>query len=222
LFMKIAGIGLCLTTVSVATFLLWGEQLDFLLSQEKCVEWFAEIRHFAWLVAIGLLIADLFLPIPSPGVIAALGSIYGVVGGAGFGAAGSLLSGLVAYGLARLLGKKGIRAIASEEETRRFHDFFDRWGGLGIIVSRMMPILPEVLCVLAGLARMSFWRFLGALLLGTIPAALLFAWIGHAAASQPWYGVGIATGLPLLAWPFFHYFTQRSDRRRTRRTDAPP
>jgi len=212
LTVKITSIALCLTAISVSTFLLWGESLDAVFSQEACVTWFQEIKPVAWAAAIGLLVADLFLPIPSPGVIAALGSIYGIAGGAFFGAVGSVLSGLTAYGLARLAGRKGIRYIASEQESKRFGKFFDRWGGLGIIMSRMMPILPEVLCVLAGLAKMNFGRFFGALLLGSVPAAILFAWIGHVSAAQPWYGFVAATCLPLLLWPGFTYLTRRSSR----------
>lgn len=41
------------------------------------------------------------------------------------------------------------RRIASDEELDQFQKFFDRWGGIAIIVSRIMPILPEIMALLA-------------------------------------------------------------------------
>ena len=203
LFFKVLGIAAALALLFVAGFELWGEQLETLFSQESCVEWFSRTRPTAWLVAIGLLVADLLLPIPATGVMAALGAIYGVAVGAAVGAAGSALAGLLGYGLARLAGKKGIRYIAGEDEVERFRAFFDRWGGAGIIVSRVLPILPEVMSVLAGLAGMRFARFVAALLLGTIPVSILFAYIGSVSAERPWYGMAVAVIIPLLLWPVF-------------------
>jgi len=212
LFVKILGIAVALALLCLAGFVLWGEPLERLFNQTECAAWFREARSVAWLIAIGLLVSDLVLPVPATGVMAALGSVYGLPLGAALGAAGSALAALLGYGLARLAGKKGIRYIAGDDEVARFRAFFDRWGGAGIIVSRCLPILPEVMAVLAGLAPMRFGRFLVALLLGTVPTAVLFAWVGAAAAEQPWWGVGAATLIPLLIWPVFLYFARPAER----------
>jgi uncharacterized membrane protein YdjX (TVP38/TMEM64 family) len=55
--------------------------------------------------------------------------------------------------------------------------------------------------VLAGLARMHFGRFLAALLLGTVPVAVLFAWIGHASTERPALGMVLVILIPLAFWP---------------------
>ena len=212
LVLRILVVAVVLALLFAASFALWGDRFEALFSQEKCVEWFEGARPVAWLIAIGLLIADLLLPIPATGAMAALGAVYGVALGAAIGAAGSMLAGLVGYGLARLAGKKGVRRIASDSEIERFRSFFDRWGGAGVIVSRTLPILPEVMSILAGLARMSFPRFLVALLLGTIPTATLFAWIGAVSKAQPWWGILAAAILPLLLWPVFLWTIRRGER----------
>ncbi|MFO7897594.1 MAG: VTT domain-containing protein [Planctomycetota bacterium] len=212
LFAKILAIAVALALVFAVTFELWGEKLELLFSQQRCVEWFSESRSYAWAIAVGLLISDLVLPVPATGVMAALGAVYGLVPGAAVGAVGSALAGLLGYGLARLAGRRGIRYIASADEVERFRSMFDRWGGAAVIVSRVLPILPEVMCVLAGLARMSFARFVTALLLGTIPVALLFAALGGASRNQPWYGVLVAVLIPLLLWPIFLHIVRRVER----------
>jgi len=211
-FLKVFAIAVVLALLCLAGFGLWGEQFEKLFGREECVRWFGEIRPVAWLVAIGLLMSDLVLPVPATGVIAALGVTYGTVVGAAVGAAGSLLSALLGYSLARLLGERAVRFLAGEDEIERFRNFFDRWGGAGVIVSRAMPVLPEVMSVLAGLARMSFGRFLVAVLLGTVPASLFFAYLGAASAEEPWYGIVAAALIPLLLWPVFLHFVRRRDR----------
>ena len=125
-----------------------------------------------------LLVGDLFLPIPAAPVVATAGVIYGTFWGGVIGAVGSILAGLVAYALARLAGRKAARLLASEEEMADLQRFFDTWGVGGIIASRAMPVVPEVLTFMAGLARMHLGRFVSALAIGAIPMGFLLAWAG--------------------------------------------
>jgi len=206
LLLKTTGIAIGLAAVFLLTFELWGGDFERLFSQEACTAFFRSIRGWAWAAAIGLLVADLLLPVPATGIMAALGVVYGPVAGALIGTAGSALAGLAGYGLARFGGRPLARRIASEAELDRFQRFFDRWGGLAVIASRMLPILPEVTALLAGLARMRPRRFAAALLLGTAPTAALFAWLGHASRSEPGIGMALAVVLPLLLWLVFLRF----------------
>lgn len=201
--LKILAIAVVLAGLFLFTFLAWGEQFERWFSARAMAAWFAESRPWAWMAGIGLLLVDLVLPVPATGVMSALGSVYGVAVGALVGAAGSASAGLVGYGLARLGGRRAAGWIASEEELDRFRDLFDRWGGYAVIASRILPILPEVVAVLAGFARMRPRRFVAALLLGTVPTATLFAWLGHVSRAEPWWGFLAATLAPLAVWPVF-------------------
>ena len=207
--LKVLAVAVVLAALCMFGFELWGEDFERLFNQEACAAWLARTGAWAWAAAIGLLVVDLFLPVPATGVMAALGSVYGPVLGALVGATGSALAGLLGYGLARLGGRRAGRWIASPDELARFQRFFDRWGGVAIILSRMLPILPEVVAVLAGLARMRLRRFVPALLLGTVPTAALFAWLGHASRAEPWYGMVVAVVVPLLLWPLFLHLVGR-------------
>lgn len=198
---RILVVAILLAGIFVAIFAILGERFDALFDPSHCIPWFESIRPYAWLVAIGLLISDLVMPVPATGVMAALGAVYGTAWGAAIGATGFILSGLTGYGLARLAGRRGARWLASDAELDRFRGFFDRWGGYAVILSRLAPILPEVTTVLAGLARMHFLRFLAALVLGSVPMALLFAWIGQASSEHPAFGIAIAVVIPLSIWP---------------------
>lgn len=203
LFWKMLILAVSLAVLFLVAFMIWGEPLERIFGQQACVEWFAEVRPYAWALGIGLLIADLLLPIPATGIMAALGSVYGFLFGGGISVVGSAAAGFIGYLVARYAGKGAIRLLASEDEILRFQAFFERWGGVAIIVSRAMPIMPEVMAILAGTARMGMTKFLTALLLGTVPTCLLFSYMGHAARSQPVYAVVIAVLASLAVWPLF-------------------
>jgi uncharacterized membrane protein YdjX (TVP38/TMEM64 family) len=207
--LKVLAIAVVLAAVFALGFALWGDTMERLFSQEACRRWFEQIRPVAWAVAIGLLVADIVLPIPATGVMAALGSVYGPVVGAIVGTVGSAAAGVVGYVAARFGGKGLARRMASEAELARFQAFFDRWGGLAVILSRILPILPEVVAVLAGLANMRLRWFLAALLLGTVPTAALFAYLGHVSRDQPWYGMLVDVAIPLVLWPVFVHVVSR-------------
>lgn len=206
---KIVLIMVVLAVVFIAQFELFGQRFEVLFSQERCIEWFNSIKPYGWAIGLALLVGDLLLPVPATGIMAALGNVYGIGAGTLLGTLGSAGAGFTGYFLARLLGRKGSLRLASQEELDRFRDLFDRWGGMAIIVSRILPVLPEVMAILAGLARMHPARFSLALLLGTVPTSLLFAWIGAASRSMPAYGILAAVLLPLLLWPLFLRFAVR-------------
>lgn len=197
---------LLLALLFAGGFALWGERFELLFSQQACAAWFAQVKPHAWLIGIGLLVGDLVLPIPATGVMAALGSVYGLWAGALISVLGSTLAGFTGYGLARFAGRRISRHLAGQEELNRFTLLFNQWGGAAIIVSRVMPILPEVMVVLAGIARMNPVNFSIALLLGTVPTSFLFTWMGQAAGRQPAWGIGAAVLVPLLIWPVFLRF----------------
>jgi uncharacterized membrane protein YdjX (TVP38/TMEM64 family) len=113
--------------------------------------------------------------------MATLGTLYGSLLGGLIASVGSVLAGLTAYGLARVFGHRGIRLLADDEELARFRAFFDSWGTAGIIASRALPVVPEIMTLLAGAAKMHFGRFLLALVVGSLPVGLLMAWAGAAA-----------------------------------------
>lgn len=167
-----------IVVVLLTPYFIWHEEMDAYFASEGYQRWLLSVKPFAWLIGIALIVGDLVLPVPTPPVMATLGTLYGTVLGGLIASVGSVLAGLTAYGLARAFGDKGARMIASEEELVEFRRFFDNWGAAGIIASRALPILPEVLTLLAGLAGMHLGRFVLSLVLGSLPVGLLMAFAG--------------------------------------------
>jgi uncharacterized membrane protein YdjX (TVP38/TMEM64 family) len=203
ILVKIFCLIILLSLLFLLGYFLWGESLESFFNQEKVGYWFGTIKPYAWAIGIGLLIADLLLPIPATPIMAALGTVYGPLLGTLFSFIGSFLAGYLGYFVARFLSNKALKWLASGEDIVKFQDFFDKWGGAAIIISRMTPILPEVLTIIAGLSKMKIDRFTVALSLGTLPTAFLYAYIGHAAKTEPVYAIIAAALLPLAVWPVY-------------------
>jgi len=178
--LKLAAIVAGIVVLILVPYFLWHEPMDAYFESPEFAAWVASAKPYAWVVVIALLVGDLFLPIPAAPVVATAGVIYGTFWGGVVGTIGSFLAGLVAYTLARLAGRKAAKLLASEEEMADFRQFFDTWGVAGIIASRAMPVVPEVLTFMAGLARMHLRRFMSALAVGAVPMGFLLAWAGSA------------------------------------------
>nr|WP_319577875.1 VTT domain-containing protein [uncultured Desulfobacter sp.] len=187
----------------VVGYAVTGNSFELLFNQEKCVALFSNYKSTAWILGLLLLIADLVLPIPATGVMAALGAVYGLLPGAIFSVTGSVGAGLIGYWVARESGKRKMHWIASEDEIKRYQTFFNQWGGYAIIIGRCAPILPEVTSILAGISRMKFSLFLSALIGGAVPAGFLFAAMGAYSGWSPAFGTVAAVLIPAIAWPIF-------------------
>ena len=150
----------------------------------------------------GLLVADVLLPVPSSGVMLAHGALFGIV----VGAALSLLGSLGAFALGFALGRRGARAVerlVSEEERRRADRLLRRWGVLAVVVTRPVPILAETTALIAGTSSLGWYPSLVAALVGSLPAAVLYAVAGALAASfatgATVFAVVVLLGLVVLA-----------------------
>lgn len=178
---KLAILIVCIVGLLLAPYFIWRGPMDAYFASAAYQQWLASVRPYAWLIGLALLAADSFLPVPAPPVMAAMGALYGTLVGGVIAATGSILAGLVGLGIGRIVGRKALRLLASETELAELQRFFDSWGAAGIVASRALPVAPEVLTVLAGMARMHFGRFMLALTLGGIPIGVLLAWAGDEA-----------------------------------------
>lgn len=181
-------------------FFLFGDAFEQSLSGEGAVAWLKDFGSFAWLVAIGLLIADLALPVPSAAVMGALGIVYGPVLGGLIATTGSVCSGLIGYGVCRRYGRPVARWFGGEKVLADGETLFAGAGGWIVVLSRWLPVFSEVIACVAGLARMAFKTFLVALLCGSVPLGFVFAAIGHAGQDRPVLTLALCAVLPIVFW----------------------
>lgn len=188
---------------AVICLVIWavtGDVWEQRFTLDGSVRWLEAAGPWAWAAGIGLLAADLILPVPSTVVMSALGWIYGTAGGGAVAALGILVSRLCGYGIGRWIREPAARRILGNRDYERGHRLFARGGGWMVALSQALPILPEALSCTAGLVRMPFGRFLGSLACGAIPMAFLFAWVGSVGRDAPVWALAFSVGVPAVLW----------------------
>jgi uncharacterized membrane protein YdjX (TVP38/TMEM64 family) len=131
-------------------------------------------------VGVGLLVVDVVLPVPSSLVMIAHGAAFGPLLGAALSLFGSLGAALVGFAIGRRGGPLLQRAV-SAEERRRADALLSRWGVLAVVVTRPVPLLAETTVILAGASPLGWRRTAVAALVGSVPAAVLYALTGSVA-----------------------------------------
>ena len=109
------------------------------------------------------------LPVPSEivmpfaGYLASQGRFHLVLaalaGAAGCNIGSTIIYYIGAIGGRALVDRHGHYIFLSKAKIDRVERYFHRWGGITILVARMMPLLPVVVSLPAGFERMNIWKF---------------------------------------------------------------
>jgi membrane protein DedA with SNARE-associated domain len=193
--------------------------------------WVVDVVERLGEVGVGVLtlLETIFPPIPSEvilpfaGFAASRGDVNAVWAWAA-ATIGALVAAFALYALGALVGYERIRHLAAkrwfvvfgEKDLDRGERFFERHGGVVVLVCRCIPLLRSIVSVPAGITRMPLGKFalLTALGSGVWNAAFIYAgwelgnnwedvegWVGPAS-----YAVValLVVALGYLAWRKFH------------------
>lgn len=143
------------------------------------------MRHGGVLAAalgVGLLVADVLLPVPSSLVMVAHGAIFGVVSGTLLSVLGSMGAALFGFAIGRR-GDKLIERLVRPDERAYANKMLARWGALAVVVTRSVPLLAETVAIITGASPLGWGRMTLASFAGSLPPALLYALTGAAYAN---------------------------------------
>jgi uncharacterized membrane protein YdjX (TVP38/TMEM64 family) len=205
--MRVLSLFVALALIVLVPFLIWGSGFERSFTPEGAAAWLAGYGQWASIAGILLLMSDLVLPIPATAVMAALGFVYGPVAGGLIATLGSFLSGALGYLLCRWFGRPVAVRLLGPEDLMEGEQLFARIGGWLVVLSRWLPVFPEVIACMAGLSRMPPMPFFAALVCGSLPLGFAFAMIGHAGVDHPVLAIALSAILPPLLWlavqPYF-------------------
>lgn len=142
----------------------------------------ARMSEGGWLAASiggGLLLADVFIPIPSSVIMIAHGAIFGVLGGFVLSLVASVGGAMIGWWVGHR-GSRWMDRIVSPNEKVRANAFIERYGLLAIIISRLIPIVAETVAIMSGTTDLGWKRVLVATTVGAAPPALIYAIAGAA------------------------------------------
>ncbi len=136
-------------------------------------------RGAAAAIGVGLLVADVVLPVPSSVVMLAHGALFGVVPGtllSLLGRTGNAVAGVVlGRGAGTLLGGR------SPSRSGGGADLVERWGLAAVVLTRPLPVLAESTLVAAAAMGLSPVAIVVSAVVGAVPEAVLYAVAGDLA-----------------------------------------
>jgi len=162
-------------------------------------------------LVIALLIIDLFLTMPTMTIIALAGYFLGFQNGALISMVGLLSTGIIGYGLSFRYGNRALRLLLKEpEEQYQAKESFQKHGSMIIILSRAVPMLPEISSYLAGTTKMPFEKFFLAWFINVLPYVLLIAYAGSISSiDDPKPAFYTAIGISTTLWIGWYFFNAR-------------
>ena len=195
---------LTLACVFASTFLI--AKLTGVISIEKIHTWleFARNSHsnYVAIIVIALLALDIVFAVPTLTIIMLSGYFLGHTYGAIASITGVLLAGGLGYMLSYFYGEKLEKLIIKNEQQRQeLRVVFNQFGIPMILLSRAMPILPEVTACMSGMTKMPFWKFMLAWILSSVPYVLIASYAGAISTlNNPKPAIITAIGLTTFFW----------------------
>ena len=177
---------LILGLVSGSSFIL--VQATGLITIDKINFWFNEIKllpaYYIGGIIIFFMFIDLVISIPTLAIIMLAGFFLGTFLGALFTIIGLMIAGCCGYILGYKYGEVIlVLLLRNVQERNEFKASFKKHGYVTILLSRALPVLPEISTCIAGMTKMPFSKFILAWFISITPYSLIAAYAG--AASSP-------------------------------------
>jgi len=156
------------------------------------------IEAFGWLAPAAYIVAAAirpFLFLPSWVVMSAGGLLFGMWGGIAWGSAGFTLGALVAFLIARGLGRDAVTGRLGARATR-VDLYVSQQGAPWIALYTAIPVtVLTPVHLAAGLSGMTVTAFVSAAVAGFVPRTALYSFFGDSIARGEWGQMGVALGL---------------------------
>ena len=191
------------------------------VNAEALRDWLQARGPLAPLAYIALLVAAIVVsPIPSVPLNVAAGLAFGLVWGTIYTLIGIELGGVIAFLLARHLGRPAVVRYVPAASVEFVDRLADRLGWRGIFLVRLIPLFHfDWISYAAGLTQMRFLSFASASLAGIVVPVIGVVAVGDSLVSDPRRAALIVAALIVLALTPVAWAT--GSRRRARGRSVP-
>ncbi|MDX1946537.1 MAG: VTT domain-containing protein [Pirellulaceae bacterium] len=164
-------------------------------------------------VVMGLLAADVFLPIPSSVISTLAGTQLGWLAGTVACWLGMTLGAILGFAIARRFGPPLVARITKPTDLARTTRLIDRFGVAILILGRGVPVLAEATVLSLGMNGFPWRRFLPPVLLANLGLALAYAVFGELAERYQILpaALAFAIALPVLMAALFRAWTHKAN-----------
>ena len=126
-----------------------------------------------------MILQTVLAPIPSEGVLMLGGMSFGVVLAGLVGGLGEISGGAIGFLLARKFGRGYVEKAIGKHSIKVADRWFDKYGAKAVLVGRLAPMIPfDLISYSAGLTNIDFNHFMWATVIGGMPRAFFYAYLG--------------------------------------------
>lgn len=184
--------------VPILPFVLLGEGFE-----ERLQTWLSAKTHAREIVmgVVGLLAADMVLPVPSSVVSTLAGARLGVGAATAASWLGMTIGSICGFALARWWGEPLARRLSGDEDMDRLEHVTGRFGAFALAMTRPVPILAEATVFLLGATGLPWKKFLPIACLSNLAIAFVYALLGWLSFERGQLAIALAAsiGLPVIA-----------------------
>ncbi|MFT4621708.1 MAG: putative membrane protein YdjX (TVP38/TMEM64 family) [Myxococcota bacterium] len=179
--------------------------VPFALVGEPLEAWMTDLLHQArqpsavFASVVGLLVVDVFVPVPSSMVATVGGYELGWLGGTLAAWLGLTAGHAVGYATGRALGAGGLTRFVGPDEVIRARTWLDLNGLVGLALTRPVPVLSEATVLLAGALRADPVRIIGVCVLADLGVAAVYAGAGALSADTGVFALAVGSSVVLPA-----------------------
>lgn len=149
--------------------------------EQRISEWVSQFGFWGPFFIVLAMIAQMFLLVINVVALMLVAIIaYGHFWGSLIAIGAVLVASTVGYWIGRSVGEAGVSKLIGRKTEKKVIGFVDDYGIWAIIIARISPFLSnDAVSFVAGLARMSYLKFISATMAGIVPLTVLLAWLGQ-------------------------------------------
>lgn len=165
--------------------------VDGTILYKLVLDWFVRPIYYLGFVGILLFIVvmaiqGLIVPIPSEIVLLAAGIIWGILGGGVMGIIGSMAAALLCFYISKKGGRPLVKKFVGDKAIDLADNFIHKYGMGAIIVTRFLPFIAfDPISYASGLVDMDVKKYSIGTLIGSIPRAFFYSWLGSTLGISP-------------------------------------
>ncbi|MCL6219230.1 TVP38/TMEM64 family protein [Zunongwangia pacifica] len=149
--------------------------------EKQITQWVDGFGWFGPVILILAMIIQMFLiVIPSVALMVVSIIAYGPIWGSLIVFAAVFSASTIGYIIGRYFGPVIVQRLIGEKNEKKIADFIEDYGFWAVIVTRINPFLSnDAISFVGGILKMTYWKFIGATLVGIAPLTIFIAILGR-------------------------------------------
>lgn len=149
--------------------------------EQRISEWVSQFGFWGPFFIIFAMVAQMFLLVINAVALMLVAIIaYGSFWGSIIAISAVVTASTIGYWIGYWIGEAGVSKLIGRKSEKKVINFVDNYGVWAVVIARISPFLSnDAVSFVGGLARMGYFKFIGATLAGIVPLTILLAWLGE-------------------------------------------